>query len=290
MNVQTLSDSPQTLLEGKTATSTPLAVSPLTHSDLDMSPRMSPEFFHLSSNFDGITADYPSMVSLDNLGDFDLHLATTSFQPVNQRMAATVSSSVHTVSPKDLLLDTTSAPPSTSMTNLTTPGTNYMESPQYDIESTRTSPMFGTENLGAEADYWPPLFTDGPSDDMENVDKKSPVLNTHVAPPMSRYGSSGQLSSTGSHQANHASSNGVAAKRRDKPLPAITIEDPTDIIAVKRARNTMAARKSRQRRLERTEELQKLVTDLEKQVDHWKQIALSYGHADHENLLDGQTD
>lgn len=290
MNVQTLSDSPQTLLEGKTATSTPLTALPLTRSGSDMSPRMSPEFYHLSANFDGINPDLSSMVSLDNLDDFELHLATTPFQPVNQRMAATVSPSVHTVSPKDLMLDTTSAPPSTSLTNLTTPGTNYMESPQYEIESTRTSPLFGTENLGAEAEYWPSLFTDGPGDDMENIGKKSPLPNTHVAPPMSRYGSSGQLSSTGSHQANHASSNGVAAKRRDKPLPAITIEDPTDIIAVKRARNTMAARKSRQRRLERTEELQKLVTDLEKQVDRWKQIALSYGHVEHEHILDGQSD
>lgn len=260
------------------ATSTSLAASSLTRSDPDMSPGL----FDLSSNYRGISPDLSSLVSLDGMADFDMHVPTTSFSPVNQRTSTSVSTSVHTVSPKDLLLDTTSAPPSTSMTNLTTPGTNYMESPSYDIDSRDTSPLFGTENLGVDADFWPSLFGDDPRHENDNVGKKSPVLSTHVAPPMSRYGSSpGQLSSKGSHQANHASSNGVSAKRRDKPLPAITIEDPTDIVAVKRARNTMAARKSRQRRVERTEELQNLVADLEKKVDHWKQIALDCGYVEH---------
>lgn len=230
------------------------------------------------------------MVPLDNMGDFDIHTVTTSFKPVNPQMSASFSTGVQTVSPQDLLLDATSAPPSTSFTNLTTPGTNYMDSPAYEMDSTATSPMIGTENLGPEADYWPPLFLGQPKNDVENAGMKSPVLETLVAPPMSRYGSSGQLSSKSSHRATHASSNGVGAKRRDKPLPAITIADPTNVADVKRARNTMAARKSRQRRVERTEELQKLVADLEKQVDHWKQIALSCGFVEHGHLPTGQMD
>ena len=271
-----LSDSPQISSEGKNASSTPLTVSPLTHYGSEMPSNL----FECSSNYDGVGPNLSLMIPFNNMDDFDIDAATTSFQAVNQRMSRSISTSVQTVSPKDLMLDTTSAPPSTSFTNITTPGTNFVESPTYDIDSTDTSPLFGTDALGAEADDWGSLFPGQSIYEVENVGQKSPIVDQLVAPPMSRYGSSGQLSSKSSHHATHASSNGVAAKRRDKPLPAIHIEDPTDIVAVKRARNTMAARKSRQRRMERTDELQKLVSDLEKQVDRWKQIALSFGYVE----------
>lgn len=277
MSLQTLSHPPPSFLEGKTAPSTSLAGLLLTRSNSDMSPGM----FDFPSNFRGITPDL-SMVSFDNMGDFDMQASTTPFSPVNQPTSASVSTSLHTVSPKDLLLDTTSAPPSTTMTDLTTPGTNYMESPSCIIGSTDTSPLFANDNLGAEADLWPSLFDDELSHDIDDAGMTSPVLHTHVAPRMSRYGSSpGQPSSRGSHQGAHSSTSGVSAKRRDKPLPAITIDDPTDIIAVKRARNTMAARKSRQKRVERNEELTTLVAELEKKVDHWRQIALDRGYVEH---------
>ncbi len=60
------------------------------------------------------------------------------------------------------------------------------------------------------------------------------------------------------------------------PQPAVTIEDPNDTVAVKRARNTFAARKSRAKRMERTEELVSQVTNLEAEAEHWKSIALSF--------------
>ena len=149
------------------------------------------------------------------------------------------------------------------------------------IGSRDTSPLFGTEILGAGDNFWPPLFNDGSKRENNNVGTKSPVLNTHVAPPMSRYGSSsGQSSSRGSRKTTHASANGVSAKRRDKPLPAITIEDPTDMVAVKRARNTMAARKSRQKRVERNEELETRIAQLEKEADYWKRRAFQLGHVE----------
>lgn len=284
VNVQMLSDSPQTSSEGKSASSTPLAVSPLTCSDPDLPSGMPSDLFDYPSNYDGVNPSFSSMIPFNNMDEYDLDTTTNSFRAINQRTSGSISTSVQTVSPKDLMLDTSSAPPSTSVTSLATPGTNYIESPSYEIDSFDTSPLFANDNLGPDADHWASLFPDHTGCEVEIVGQESPAVDQLVAPPMSRYGSSGQLSSKSSHHATHATSNGVAAKRRDKPLPAITIDDPTDIVAVKRARNTMAARKSRQRRMERTDELQKLVTDLEKQVDRWKGIALSCGYVEHSNL------
>lgn len=279
MNLQTLSHTSQPLVDGKLVCWISLAALSLTRPHSDMSHGS----FDFTSNFRGVTSDVSPMVSFDNIGDFDMQSSTTPFSPVNQQTSVSASTtSVYTISPKDLMLDTMSAPPSTTVTNLTTPGTNYLESPTYMIDSTDTSPLFANDNLGPDADSWPSLFDDELSHETDNANQESPMLNTHVAPSMSRYDSSpGQPSSRSSHQGGHSSTSGVSAKRRDKPLPAITIEDPTDIVAVKRARNTMAARKSRQKRVERSEELVTLVADLEKKVDYWKQIALSRGHVEH---------
>lgn len=220
-------------------------------------------------------------VSFYGSADFDLHLGT-HFESIND--PATASDSVQTVSPKDIMMDTLSAPPSTTYTNLTTPGTSYMDSPLYIAGSTDTSPLFVHDNLGPDADNWAPLFTDDINQhvaaDYDRV-SESPTSNAHVAPMMSRHDSSpGQSSSRGSHQGPHSFTSGVNPRRRDKPLPAITVDDPHDTVAIKRARNTMAARKSRQKRVERNEELVAQVAELEKKVDYWKEIALSRGHVE----------
>ena len=52
------------------------------------------------------------------------------------------------------------------------------------------------------------------------------------------------------------------------------------MVAVKRARNTLAARKSREKRVERTDALSKRVAELEDEVEHWKGIALSRGYSE----------
>ena len=216
--------------------------------------------------------------------DSHLHLGT-DFESINH--PAPASDSVQTISPKDLMMDTMSAPPSTTYTNLTTPGTSYLDSPLYIADSTDTSPLFAHENLGADADSWAPLFNDDAqyvaSDVSHDCVTESPASsNIHVAPMMSRHDSSpGQSSSRGSHQGRHSFTSGVNPRRRDKPLPAITVDDPNDTVAIKRARNTLAARKSRQKRVERNDELVAQVAELERKVDYWKQIALSRGHVEH---------
>ena len=231
--------------------------------------------------------DYQDFTSAPDSGDglFDGSLNFGSqFEPINDP-APPQTPNLQTVSPKDLMVDSMSAPPSGAFTDLTTPGTSTYDSP-YMANSTETSPLFATEDSFAEdPDKWPSLF-----DPIEEDTNNGPVSHfaganpsppTYVAPKMSRNASSpGQSSPRSSHQGRHSSTSGVNSRRRDKPLPAITVEDPNDVVAVKRARNTMAARKSREKRVERTEQLVNQVTQLEADVEYWKNIAISRGYVE----------
>ena len=218
--------------------------------------------------------------SADGLFDGSLDFGT-QFEPVNGS-APVQTPNVQTVSPKDLMVDSMSAPPSGAYTDLTTPGTSTYDSP-YMANSTETSPLFAEESFADDPDKWPSLF-----DPIEEETNKGPISHfagvspssAYVAPKMSRNASSpGRSSPRSSHQGRHSLNSGVS-KRREKPLPAITVEDPNDTVAVKRARNTMAARKSREKRMERTEQLIGQVTQLEAEVEHWKTIAIGMGHVE----------
>jgi hypothetical protein len=57
------------------------------------------------------------------------------------------------------------------------------------------------------------------------------------------------------------------------------VDDPNDVIAMKRARNTLAARKSRERKAQRLEDLEAKIARLEAERDHWKQLALAQSGA-----------
>ena len=77
---------------------------------------------------------------------------------------------------------------------------------------------------------------------------------------------------------NSPATNGISKSRRRKgTLPAITV-DPNDKIALKRARNTLAARESRQRKFDHVSELEARNADLEAEVEKWKNIALAHGY------------
>ena len=201
-----------------------------------------------------------------------------------------------TVSPSELLIDTMSAPPSTTMTNLTTPGTSTYDSP-LPLDSTQTSPLYEDETLD-DSTHWTPLFEPASGGPQERLRQSS------VAPDMSRSSSSGQyeespvlatvsparmarVHSSPGHKAaksgrQYSFSSGV--RKREKPLPEIKVEDPNDTVALKRARNTMAARKSREKRvkeketlMQENEELQEEKEALRQERDHWKNIAIRAG-------------
>ena len=237
---------------------------------------------HSDTMFDFNNNDFVSMPeSGDTLFDGSMDFGT-HFEPINEPVLAQTPN-LQTVSPKDLMVESMSAPPSGAYTDLTTPGTSAFDSP-YMANSTETSPLFAEDSFTDDPDKWPSLF-----EPIEEQPSTGPVSHfagasppsTYTAPAMSRNDSSpGQSSSRSSHQGRHSFTSGVAPKRRDKPLPAITVEDLNDTVAVKRARNTMAARKSREKRMERTEQLVNQVTDLEAEVEHWKNIAISMGHVE----------
>lgn len=67
-----------------------------------------------------------------------------------------------------------------------------------------------------------------------------------------------------------------SSRKRVKPLPDIIL-NPDDIIGMKRARNTIAARKSRQRKQQAVEDMENKIEELTRDRDQWKRLAMSRG-------------
>lgn len=184
-----------------------------------------------------------------------------------------------TVSPKDVF-NNDSVPPSTSFTNLTTPGSTFLETPDEDYQ---TSPLFA-DNLGVDnhgADDWYTLFPDdNTAPFMARTISASSTnqIMVHPGGEGNRKRSSIAMASPApfSPPVKHSTTAGVNARKRDKPLPPIVV-DENDTVALKRARNTAAARKSRAKKVHERDELETRIADLEAQVDHWKSLALELG-------------
>ncbi|KAF1996883.1 hypothetical protein P154DRAFT_622939 [Amniculicola lignicola CBS 123094] len=213
--------------------------------------------------------------------DFSLDMSSSAFTAVNDHSVA--SGSTRTVSPKDIFQDPLgSAPPSTAFTNLTSP--DIGESP-FITDSYETSPMFQGDAMMA-SDTWFSLFP-------EDADMKS---TAPVAPDLERTVSSNSMARSSSSSTNSpivldsshrrkSSVNGspatnaaiTKARRRKGPLPPIAV-DPGDKVALKRARNTLAARDSRQRKFDYVSTLEKRNADLEAELEKWKNIAISQGY------------
>ena len=183
-----------------------------------------------------------------------------------------------TVSPSDLWRDAPlSVPPSAVLTNLTSP--SNFDSPDL-ADSFETSPTFNGE-VDPAADHWYSLFPDpmGERDESPMHPADDVLESTHVGltdaltQPRSSHLESPQPARA--TFAKHSSVSGVSARKRDKPLPPIHVEEFMDPVTVKRARNTLAARKSRQRKTERFEELERTIEDLRGEVVHWKSLALA---------------
>lgn len=197
-----------------------------------------------------------------------------------------------TISPKDLMMDA-SAPPSASFTDLSTPS---FESPGYFSQD--TSPMFSTElEFPPGHEQWDPLFptndTDAFSAAFDSVTMeiaaaipppKASVPPVPASPAVDAPSSSPAPQSAPSPAPSRASSvkpssvAGVNTRQR-KPLPVIKF-DANDPVAARRARNTEAARKSRARKLQRQDEMERRIAELEKSLEesqkreaYWKALA-----------------
>lgn len=211
----------------------------------------------------------------DDFGSTD-SLATNGFTAINDGGPVN-----GTISPKDLFNDSTgSVPPSTAFTNLTTPGSALLDTPDDQYE---TSPMFGDipSTDASQDDGWFSLFPDS---------QEMPEQSVTPAPVMSRTISSGsgnqvlvhpggesrkRTSATASPMTASARPSSTAGiHKREKVLPPIVV-DENDTVALKRARNTAAARKSRDKKVKERETLESRISQLESEVEHWKALAMS---------------
>lgn len=189
-----------------------------------------------------------------------------------------------TISPKDLLMDA-SAPPSTSFTDLSTPS---FESPGYFSQD--TSPLFATDmELAPGHEEWDSLFPtqdtfsampfDSTALDAATAAASKPQEEEVPMPsPKARSPSCAPSPTSSRASIKPSTVAGVNARQR-KPLPPIKF-DSCDPVAMKRARNTEAARKSRARKLERQDDMERRIAQLEKSLEesqqreqYWKALA-----------------
>lgn len=174
-----------------------------------------------------------------------------------------------TVSPKDLMNEGSSFPPSATWTDLSTPS---FESPEATFSS-NTSPLF-TEMDAFSQSAWPSLFEgDEASMDalnslglsLENPVKQeiAPIASVPAHPQrVSTQSISSPISATGN--AKPSSVAGITRSRKE--LSPIAF-DPTDPVAAKRARNTEAARKSRAKKLQRQMSAEAQIAELTRQLE-----------------------
>ncbi|KAK4157063.1 cross-pathway control protein 1 [Chaetomidium leptoderma] len=197
--------------------------------------------------------------------------------------SSSTTNNMGTVSPQDLLIQDPfmSAPNSTALTALTSPSL-YDESPEFG-DCYNVSPSFGSGDFDTGSnDAWFPLFPQAnprpevpqqPTSAEDSPASKSDDLEVTA----SAVGHRRKSSATSPPSSRPSSIAGVGARRRDKPLPPIIVEDSTDVTAMKRARNTLAARKSRERKALRLDELEEKISKLTAERDHWRALALSHG-------------
>lgn len=223
-------------------------------SDIDLFDRFTPSFEGGALAQNSYSSAYSSP-AVPTMYDAQMNLSSSS------------STNMGTVSPSDLHRDTfTSAPNSSAFTNLTSPDSQYNQSPEfadYDV-----SPFVDNQDINQTlvGDPWYSLF---PPDDQ--AEQQAPA---HQSPlqPEEEFEVADQLRRRRSGTTSSPPAAGV--RKRDKPLPPIVVEDPNDTVAMKRARNTLAARKSRQRKTQRFEELEDEIAKLKSERDHWKSLAL----------------
>jgi len=244
----------------------------------DMSLTHPPDY---AMSFDSLDANFGA--GLDASGEFPWESTVANFTAIN-----TGASSTQTVSPKDLFNDSLgSAPASTAFTNLTSPDIN--ESP-YMADSYECSPLFqDNHDLGADTTDWYSLFPDSTEKPSANPMERqhsnvsvsgqtSSSSNSPLVLDTSNYNrrkSSNPMSPTG-HQ-RHSSVSGVKPRRKKGPLPPIEV-DPSDKTALKRARNTLAARDSRQRKLDHVSTLEVRIRELEEREQAFKDTLAGLGY------------
>lgn len=232
--------------------------------------------------FDGLAGSVEYDAGLSDFTAWDG--SVSNFTAINEAIPAP--GSTQTVSPKDVFASD-SAPPSAAFTNLTSPDISG-PSPFGGSDSYQTSPAFMTEGdfTSTTGDNWFPLFPDEANSN--SIALPEAIQRTISDHSIQTSSSGGSPASLHAHRksitdtppsARHSAVSGVKPRRRKGPLPDIAL-DPHDKVAYKRARNTLAARDSRQRKLEHVSNLEGRIAELEDEVQKWRNIAAQYGHSE----------
>ncbi|KAL8929857.1 MAG: hypothetical protein Q9208_001001 [Pyrenodesmia sp. 3 TL-2023] len=205
------------------------------------------------------------------------HLNEYQDSPATFSMAQSSSTDSHTMTPAEMHLV---SPESTFMTYQSTPRTPFLdESPNGQVfYSNDVSPAFQLTDSPAiddslefnqdvdTAGFFPSLTLFA----RDNEQTTAPKSAEKISAPMSRKGSSPGKASPSSRLS--LSSGITKKKRRNKvPLADIPIIDPNDAAEIKKKRNTMAARKSRDKKEMQKEALMELCII-------WKQQAYDRGY------------
>jgi hypothetical protein len=103
--------------------------------------------------------------------------------------------------------------------------------------------------------------------DSQTINMPIPSSDANVAHTAEEYDSNIQTSYTGSVIDELPS--------YSDPLSSTIAENPNDTVEVRRARNTLAARRSRQRKRKQFSTLEEQIAKLERERDHWKAVSSS---------------
>ncbi|KAJ8069814.1 hypothetical protein OCU04_000229 [Sclerotinia nivalis] len=210
---------------------------------------------------------------------FSSPAVATMYDPTNN-LSSSSSTNMGFVSPQDLSLRDSfaSAPNSAAFTNLTTPST-YNESPafeQYD-DSPFVSHGSLNDNNAVQGDPWFSLFPDVDNIEQPNATNSPLAVEEELEVSDQLNEKKDNRRKSGSATSPMSATSGV--RKPSKALPPIIVDNPNDTVAMKRARNTLAARKSRQRKMQRFEELEDQIAKLTAERDHWKEKALRRSNA-----------
>jgi len=256
-----------------------------------------------SANLTPTEANVPlaDMAALEGLAfDWSAYDNASSFTSINDPIVVpdVAQSSGMTVSPKDLFNTDympPSAPASAALTTLTSPSLIDDVSP-FGPDSFEQSPWT------ADGDFptglmFPPLF---PENDKVGAAVGGYPIQRTVSDGSFKTATSGSSSNdspsaplvldtsnyrkTSTTRSPLTQTAGIGkSRRRKEPLPPI-IADPQDKIALKRARNTLAARESRQRKVDYLSDLQTTIDQQKEQIEKWKRIAFAHGYTGPDEL------
>jgi len=236
------------------------------------------------------------MASLDHFGlDWAAYDASSTFNSINDPVVVpdvSAHGAGQTVSPRDIFNTDyiLSAPASAALTTLTSPSLVDDVSP-FGPDSFEQSPWTADGDLPSGL-MFPPLFPENESKpapmggfpiqrtvsdrSFTTINSNSSSSDSPAAPLVLDTSNYRKTSSTRSPLTQNS---GVSKVRRKKEILPPIIADPGDKVALKRARNTLAARESRQRKVDHLGDLEATIEQQKEEIQKWRQIAFAHGYS-----------